>query len=156
MPIIPTFSREHIGAWIANRPAEPGSRGWGTAMTPGGYHSFEQRWALAQAFDFHLGIGRENVAARIAALTQELKAGLAGIPGVRVITPMSQDVSAGIVCFQIAGDEPEDAASKLRSRGVHVSVAPYATRNLRAGATLLADEPGIRRALEAVRAVSRS
>ena len=33
-------------------------------FTPGGYHSFEHRWALAEAFRFHLDIGRDRVAAR--------------------------------------------------------------------------------------------
>ena len=34
-------------------------------FTPGGYHSFEHRWALAEAFDFQAGLGREKVAERI-------------------------------------------------------------------------------------------
>ena len=30
-------------------------------MTPGGYHSFEHRWALGEAFRFHLAIGKQRV-----------------------------------------------------------------------------------------------
>src|SRR5262249_25834502 len=35
------------------------------AMTPGGFHSFEHRWALEPAFRFHLALGKARVAARI-------------------------------------------------------------------------------------------
>jgi selenocysteine lyase/cysteine desulfurase len=153
VPIVPTFSRPQYGDWMTGRPAELGAHDWGTTMTPGGYHSFEQRWALAQAFGFHLELGREAVAARIATLTEQLKSGLAGIDGVRVHTPAAPDVSAGIVCFELG--EPERTAAALADRGVRVSVAPYATRHLRAGATLLVDEAGIERALTAVRDVAR-
>ena len=34
-------------------------------MTPGGFHSFEHRWALADAFRFHAGIGKARIAKRI-------------------------------------------------------------------------------------------
>src|SRR6185436_20026490 len=33
-----------------------GDAPWGYSMTPGGFHSFEHRWALAEAFRFHLHI----------------------------------------------------------------------------------------------------
>jgi len=39
-PIIPTFDRDTIGAWIFKRPAPAVS---GPQMTPGGFHSFEHR-----------------------------------------------------------------------------------------------------------------
>ena len=52
-------------------------------MTPGGYHSFEHRWALADAFAFQRAIGKHRVAERVStALARRLKAGLARIPGV--------------------------------------------------------------------------
>jgi selenocysteine lyase/cysteine desulfurase len=156
VPIIPTFARPDYADWMAGHPAEPGAHDWGPTMTPGGYHSFEQRWALAQAFAFHSALGRDAVAARIAALTEQLKAGLAAIEGVHVHTPMASAASAGIVCFELDGRDPEGAAGALREREVAVSVAPYATRLLRAGATLLVDERGIDRALAAVREVARA
>ena len=36
-----------------------------TTMTPGGYHSFEHRWAVDQAFDLHMTLGKANVQSRI-------------------------------------------------------------------------------------------
>ena len=156
VPVIPTFARPDYLDWMTGRPAAPGEHDWGPTLTPGGYHSFEQRWALAQAFAFHTALGREAVAARIAELTGQLKAGLAATSGVRVHTPMAPADSAGIVCFELDGRDPEGAAAALGERGVAVSVAPYATRYLRAGATLLVDERGIDRALAAVREVARA
>ena len=64
-------------------------------MTPGGFHSFEHRWALAEAFRFHGRIGKRRVAARIHALNRRLKAGLAGMGHVTLITPRSDALSAG-------------------------------------------------------------
>ena len=156
LPVIPTFARADYGDWMDGRPAAPGTHAWGPSLTPGGYHSFEQRWALAPAFAFHTALGREAVAARIAGLTEQLKAGLAAIDGVRVRTPSPPAASAGIVCFELDGRAPDRTAAALRERGVAVSVAPYATRFLRAGATLLVDEPGIDRALAAIAAVARA
>ena len=154
VPIVPTFSRPQYGDWMTGRPAELGAHDWGTTMTPGGYHSFEQRWALAQAFGFHLELGREAVAARIATLTEQLKAGLAAIDGVRVHTPGRRRGLGRDRLLRARGGEPERTAAALADRGVRVSVAPYATRHLRAGATLLVDEAGIDRALAAVREVA--
>ena len=53
----------------------------GSAHTPGGYHSFEHRWALADAFKLHAKIGPERIQARIHALATRLKDGLADTPG---------------------------------------------------------------------------
>ena len=125
-------------------------------MTPGGYHSFEQRWALAPAFEFHTSLGRERVQQRILELTEQLKSGLREIDGVRVRTPADPEISAGIVCFQLDSADPDKAVARLRERGVRVSVAPYATRNLRAGATLSVDEAGIERALAEIGRLARA
>ena len=43
-------------------------------MTPGGFHSFEHRWALAEAFAFHRAIGKRRVADRTRELATDLKA----------------------------------------------------------------------------------
>jgi selenocysteine lyase/cysteine desulfurase len=49
-------------------------------MTPGGFHSFEHRWALAEAFRFHDEFGgKAKVAATTRALAARLKDGLAEI-----------------------------------------------------------------------------
>jgi selenocysteine lyase/cysteine desulfurase len=63
--------------------------------TPGGFHSFEHRWALAEAFELHLALGVRKVAGRIRDLNQHVKRELARMPRVRLVTPMADELSAG-------------------------------------------------------------
>ena len=146
-PVIPTFDRNAIGNWISNgaRPVPPGS-----AATPGGYHSFEHRWALAQAFEFHLTIGRSAIATRTAGLALQLKEGLADISGVTVKTPMTAELSAGLVCCEIAGVSAAQATDRLRNRKISASVTPYAQSYLRFGTSVVTDEGDVDRVLEAI------
>ena len=63
-------------------------------------------------------IGRDRLVARTAEQATRLKEGLAGIAGVTLKTPMSPDLSAGIVCFDVAGQRPPDFVFKLRDQKV--------------------------------------
>jgi isopenicillin-N epimerase len=127
-------------AWPAAGPTIPSFGGEatpGSAMTPGGFHSFEHRWALAQAFELHLQIGKARVAARIHELNRQLKEGLAGMPHVRLYTPRSDQLSAGLVCFEVAGLSPEAVVRRLAERRVIATVTPYATAYARLAPGLL-------------------
>jgi selenocysteine lyase/cysteine desulfurase len=128
-PTIPTFT-----------PGSPGQE-----FTPGGYHSFEHRWALADAFATHKPAGP-----RIAALATRLKEGLADIPKVRLITPMDPAVSAGIVCFEVDGLTPAEAVARLRAdHRIAASVTPYRVSYVRFG-VLGVDEADVDAAFRAV------
>ena len=109
----------------------------GTLFTPGGYHSFEHRWALGQAFDFHDAIGKSAVAERIRVQATALKAGLADIAGVKVITPQDPELSAGIVCLTVDGQEPPDTLGSLREQDILASLTPYATSYVRLGPSIV-------------------
>jgi isopenicillin-N epimerase len=121
-PTIPTFS--------------DGSTPAG-AMTPGGFHSFEHRWALSEAFDLHRQIGRSRATARIHALNSQLKQGMAAMRHVRLHTPIDEDLSAGLVCFEVAGLSPQGVVDRLRASGIIASVTPYATSYARLAAGLM-------------------
>jgi selenocysteine lyase/cysteine desulfurase len=124
-------------------------------MTPGGYHSFEHRWALAEAFALHRAIGKQRVADRVASLARRLKDGLSGAPGVRVVTPSGQRLSAGIVCCDVAGQAPRDVVQRLfDDHRVVATVTPYATPYVRFGAGLYANEDDVDAAVAALRAVA--
>jgi isopenicillin-N epimerase len=115
-------------AWPFASPTIPSFSGgstFGQIMTPGGFHSFEHRWALAAAFRFHQRIGKARVEARIHALARRLKSGLASLPRVRLITPRADEVSAGLVCFEVSGLAPRAVVSRLRQRGFVVTETPY-------------------------------
>src|SRR5918995_4878056 len=63
----------------ATIPSFSGTASPGAEMTPGGFHSFEHRWALAEAFRLHMRFGKARVERRIHALNRRLKAGLASM-----------------------------------------------------------------------------
>ena len=76
-------------------------------LTPGGFHSFEHRWALAEAFRFHEAIGRKRVEARVRALAARLQTGLSEVGGAPAHTGAGA-LSAGLVCFEVDGVDPDE------------------------------------------------
>ena len=149
---IPTFDAEAYQIWMGQRPARelPVS----VAMTPGGFQAFEHRWALDEAFRLHLAIGKPRVAARIHELNTRLKDGLAAMPYVTLHTPRDEKLSAGIVCFEVAGRAPFDVARKLYERGIVASVTPYRTLYARLAPSLLTSTEDVDRALAEVGALA--
>jgi selenocysteine lyase/cysteine desulfurase len=153
-PVIPSFAFEPYVAWMEGRAIEPiDSQNLGALFTPGGYHSFEHRWALADAFKWHGGLGRDKVAARIHGLAKRLKDGLANMSHVRLVTPQLAEVSSGLVCFDVNGMPPEDAVARLAQRRIRASVTPYADRHVRLGTSLHVDERDVDAALGAIKAL---
>jgi isopenicillin-N epimerase len=146
---IPTFNTRAYDLWMENRSAR--NLPPAIHMTPGGFHSFEHRWALDEAFTFHKAIGKSNVTQRIYELNQQLKRGLAAMPHVTLRTPLSQDLSAGIVCFEVAGLTPPQVVEKLRQRKIVGSVTPYATKYARLAPSLLNSQQEIDITLAAIR-----
>jgi selenocysteine lyase/cysteine desulfurase len=150
--IIPTFDSDAYDMWmkvIPPRPLPPS-----VYMTPGGFHAFEHRWALDQAFAFHQRIGKAQVTQRIHELNQQLKQGLVTMPGITLHTPMSQDLSAGIVCFEVAGMSPDQVVKALRRRGIVASVTPYATQYARVAPGLLNSPAELETVLKEIHALA--
>ncbi len=143
-------------AWDQAAPTIPsfsGSSTPGALMTPGGFHSFEHRWALAQAFRFHLRIGEGRVERRVHGLARQFKEGLATIPGVRVITPRTDAVSAGLVCFEVRGLAPAAVVARLREKRIVATQTPYNPSYARVGPGIVNTSDEIARALAAIRAL---
>ena len=148
---VPAFSGAAIGAWITGR--EPaGNRS--VLFEPGGFHAYEHRWALAEAFRFQLGLGKQTVADRTRALATRLKDGLAAIPAVRLVTPRDPDLSAGIVCLEVNGRNPGETMADLRRQNVLASVTPYAEPYLRLGPSIVTSEEDVDAAVAAIRALA--
>lgn len=76
------------------------NKDFATTMTPGGYHSFEHRWAVDQAFELHLKLGKANIQSRIHQLNSYLKQRLQEHPGIELVTPLSPEHSAGFTFFR--------------------------------------------------------
>jgi selenocysteine lyase/cysteine desulfurase len=115
-------------AWSSVTATIPTFSNTGTAgaeMTPGGFHSFEHRWALAEAFRFHQRMGKDRVAARIHMLARRLKRGLEELGHVTLHTPAADSLSAGIVCFEVDRLSPDAVVSALARRRIVATVTPY-------------------------------
>ena len=145
---IPAFEPSSFGEWLNDLPPAPVD---GVRFTPGGYHSFEHRWALAEAFRFHLDIGKDRVAARTYEQATRLKAGLAEIGGITLVTPADQGLSSGIVCFDVAGASAFDVVGRLAGQGIAASVTPYREEHVRVGPSIVTSPDEVDALLEALR-----
>jgi selenocysteine lyase/cysteine desulfurase len=150
VPTIPAFAPNSMVAWFRGRPDGPAKLTPSLDQTPGGYQAFEYRWALKDAFEFHDAIGRDRVAARTQELAQRLKEGLSELDSVRVVTPKDPDLSAGIVCFEVANQQPPDVLVRLMDENISVSVTPYAQMFVRMGPSIVTSEEDIDRTLGAL------
>jgi selenocysteine lyase/cysteine desulfurase len=146
-PVIPAFEPGSFGEWRNGMDPQPMS---GLRFTPGGYHSFEHRWALAEAFRFHRDIGKDRVAARTHEQATQLKEGLAEIDGITLVTPMDEALSAGIVCFDVDGAAPPDVLGTLSSAGVDASITPYREEHVRVGPSIVTSPDECDTVLEAL------
>lgn len=132
---------------------DPGA-GFAAKMTPGGYHSFEHRWALREAFAFHREIGKARVTKRIHELAGLLKDGLAGMRHVTLVTPRSSRLAAGIVCLDVQGRSADSVVERLfTEHRVVASATPYATRYVRLGPGLYSSTENVEAALRGIRAL---
>jgi selenocysteine lyase/cysteine desulfurase len=154
-PAIPTFDPRAYIAWLERR--RPTETPPGPLMTPGGFHSFEHRWALAEAFRVHEQLGgRARVARKTHELAARLKRGLAEIPRVAVKTPSDDTLSSGLICAVVRDLAPPAVVEELRERHkVIASITPYAVPYVRFGPSLANSEADVDRALEAVAAIAR-
>jgi isopenicillin-N epimerase len=126
----------------------------GAVMTPGGFHSFEHRWALAEAFRFHRSIGRARIAARTHELNGRFKGGAAAMRHVILRTPRSTSLSAGLVCFEVRGVPPQEVVDRLLRRGIVATVTPYTPSYARVAPSILNTPAEIDRALRALRSLA--
>ena len=119
-------------------------------MTPGGFHSFENRWALPAAFALHLQLGKANVQTRIHQLNSQLKEGMAKIKGVHLYTPQSSELSSGLVCFDVDGVQPMDVVRYMYGQGVVMTTTPYHQSYARFATSLLNTEQELEHTIAAL------
>jgi isopenicillin-N epimerase len=139
-------------AWINNAPLLENTDG--PLMSPGGFKAFEHLWSIPTAIDFHERIGKAQVAARTAELANQLKAGLALMPHVRLVTPRDPRLSAGIVSFDVHGLSTDTAVALLRRRRIIASAAPYAIQHVRLTPSIMNSPAEVDLALAEVRGLA--
>jgi selenocysteine lyase/cysteine desulfurase len=150
-PIIPSFGML-TGAWMGRANAADAVPG--DFMTPGGFHSFEHRWAVAEAFDFHLQLGKSRVQERIHSLNSRAKAALSEMAHVTLHTPIDPELSAGIICFEVDGLSPREVVDRFHERRVIASSSPYRVSYPRLAPSLLNDEAQVDEAVEVLRSMA--
>lgn len=148
--VIPSFSASY-NVWLGN--ATPDQVPVGEHMTPGGFHSFEHRWALPAAFELHLQLNKARVQERIHQLNTQTKEGLAKMSHVKLYTPMSSELSAGLVCFDVDGIGPDEVVKRMHDKGIIMSSTPYRDSYARFAPSLINNENEIDRALAEIAAM---
>ncbi|WP_166836593.1 aminotransferase class V-fold PLP-dependent enzyme [Rheinheimera pleomorphica] len=148
--VIPSFSRSY-DVWLGGSTQDQVPIG--EHMTPGGFHSFEHRWALPEAFKLHLQLGKAQVQARIHQLNSQTKQGLANMAGVKLYTPMAAELSSGLVCFDYKQMPPDDVVKAMHKKGIIMSATPYRQSYARFAPSLINNEQEIERALAALQAL---
>jgi cysteine desulfurase/selenocysteine lyase len=95
-----------------------------------GTQPVSQAIALASAVRFLEGVGMDRIHASEAAYGQRLAAGLAAVPGVRLIGPPPGSPRAGLASFEVAGVHAHDVGQFFDDRGIAVRVGHHCAQPL--------------------------
>lgn len=148
VPIIPAFSDGSYGDWLGF--PVPGGINFSDKFSPGGFHAFEHRWSLNEAFDFQLAMGKEKVQSRMREFAGKVKGALAGMNHVTLYTPLDENLSSGINCFEVKGQTAEETVKALHEKGIIGSSTPYRTSYARLTPCIINTSEEIDRSLQAV------
>lgn len=145
-PTIPAFRLAPYEEWMGFKPKEKIT--FSDLCSPGGFHAFEHRWALKEAFNMHLSIGKDRIAARTHELGLRLREGLEGMGHIRLHTPLSSDFSSGINCFEVEGITPQKVVENFHEKHIIASSSPYRTSYARLTPAITNTEAEVDRCLE--------
>jgi isopenicillin-N epimerase len=149
-PVIPSFTSPDIfEAWEQERdPQAPARAAW---FSPGGFQAFEHFWALPQAIRFHQNIGPARITARTHELNTQMKEGLAHMPRVQLYTPRDENLSAGMVCFDVQGMKPQEVVKRLLAQRIVASTTPYRPSYARVACSIVNTPQEVETVLRAIR-----
>lgn len=149
-PMVPSFfSFEPFEAWEQEHEPQPPARAaW---FSPGGFQAFEHYWALPAAIRFHQNIGPARITARTHELNGQMKEELARMPNVQLYTPRDENLSAGIVCFDVKGMNPGQVVKRLLDERIVASTTPYRLSYARLACSVVNTSQEVDTALRAIR-----
>jgi selenocysteine lyase/cysteine desulfurase len=152
-PVIPGFfSLEPFEAWEQeHEPQTPARAAW---FSPGGFQAFEHYFALPAAVGFHQNIGPARITARTHELNAQLKEGLARMPNIQLYTPRDENLSAGMVCFDVKGMKPEQVVKRLLDQRIVASTTPYRVSYARLACSVVNTPQEVDTALRAIRSMA--
>lgn len=131
-----------------------------TLHTPNGVHAYEHDFAVADAFAWLVGIGKPAIQARVHGLASQLKEGLTRIDGIRLVTPISADLSSGVVCFDVLARPSAEVVRLLAADGIIATesatdVLVNGGKHVRLSPGIINDPDDIDAALAAVERLAR-
>lgn len=152
-PTIPSFIATDLWhAWKDQQPpAGPTQASW---MTPGGFQAYEHQWAMAAAFRFHRQIGRRRIAERTHALNGHCKEELAKMPHIKLYTPRNGELSAGLICFDVAGMSPVEVVHRMLRKHIIMTKTPYGPSYARIAPSVVTLPEDLDRVMREIRALA--
>src|SRR5215813_11635744 len=152
-PVIPSFfSLQPFEAWEQEHaPQAPAHAAW---FSPGGFQAFEHYFALPAAVRFHQNIGPARITARIHEMNAQMKDGLARMPNILLYTPRDENLSAGMVCFDVKGMKSEQVVKRLLGRLIVASTTPYRVSYARLACSIVNTPQEVDTVLRTIRQLS--
>lgn len=123
-PLITSFDVEVFWPWYEGHDPDhisPKAR----LCSPGGFGTFEHRWALKEAFDFHIAIGKERIRERVHELNSYAKEKMSSLKGITIFTPNAETLSSGMVCFLVNGKDPNEIVDLFETKRIIIGQTPY-------------------------------
>ena len=103
------------------------------------------------AIRFHQNIGPARITARIHELNGQMKEGLGRMPNIQLYTPRDENLSAGMVCFDVKGMKPEQVVKHLLDQRIVASTTPYRLSYARLACSVVNTPQEVDTALRAIR-----
>jgi selenocysteine lyase/cysteine desulfurase len=153
-PTIPSFDPDNLktwDAWMARQPLPPTEASF---VSPGGFLAYEHLLAIPAAVELHRAIGRDQIAARVAALNAVFREEAPKIRGLTLHTPRNPDLSGGISCFEIAGVSAEDVAHRLAAKRIRTNSSPYRPSYARVAAGVMNSPADVEAVLRELRTIA--
>src|SRR5215813_3456551 len=149
-PVIPSFSSPDLfAAWEEeHEPATAPRAAW---FSPGGFQAFEHFWALPQAIRLHQNIGPTRITARTHELNGQMKEGLGRMSRIQLYPPRDENLSAGMICFDVKGVKPGEVVERLLAQRIVASTTPYRVSYARLACNILNTPQEIETTLRAIR-----
>jgi selenocysteine lyase/cysteine desulfurase len=151
-------SWRQVVPWVAKLSGS--SRFPGADHVPGGVKVYENIYALKESFEFHLDIGKGEIADRLHALAAVLKQRLGAITGVTVRTPVSPALSAAMVCFDVCDVPADTVKQSLLEFKVMASTSAWdlheGRNHVRLSVSLALDEGDVQTVVDAVARIAAS
>ncbi len=152
-PVIVSFDVEAFRPWRKKEHKNdhiPPAR----LCSPGGFSSFEHRWALTEAFKFHSQITTEAINKHVTMLASFCKKELQSIPGIKLYTPVNRDHSASMVCFDVEGYEAREVVDFLFTKKIVCNQTPYQKSCVRITPSIYNNIGDIKKAVDAIKSLA--